>query len=262
MLSALRAHWPEYLMEAFGLGVFLFAACLVTALVEHPASPVRAAVASDLARRALVGGAMGVTLVTLARSAWGRRSGAHLNPVVTLAFWRLGRIAGWDAAFYAAAQTVGGLLGALAAGAVADMAVAHPAVRWAVTVPGAGGAAVAFVAETAISAGLLGTVLLTASRPRLAPWTTTCCGVLVALYITLEAPLSGMSMNPARTLASAVPAGTWDALWVYALAPALGMLGVAEAYRRRAPAAPCATLAQPCRGACLRCRAAGAARAA
>jgi aquaporin Z len=134
------------------------------------------------------------------------------------------------------------------------MALGHPAVRWAATVPGPHGALAALVAEAAISALLLATVLHTAARPRLAPWTPVCCGVLVALYITFEAPLSGMSMNPARTLASAVPARTWDGFWVYALAPTLGMLAVAERHRRRHGPAPCAMLAQPCDGACLQCR--------
>ena len=49
-------------------------------------------------------------------------------------------------------------------------------------------------------------------------------GALVALYIIFEAPLSGMSMNPARTVASALPAHVWTDAWIYFLAPPLGML--------------------------------------
>jgi aquaporin Z len=55
---------------------------------------------------------------------------------------------------------------------------------------------------------------------------------LIATYITIEAPFSGMSMNPARTLGSALPAGVWTALWVYFTAPPLGMLLAAEVYQR------------------------------
>jgi aquaporin Z len=67
---------------------------------------------------------------------------------------------------------------------------------------------------------------------------------LVAIYITFEAPLSGMSMNPARTLASAVHAHRWTALWIYVTAPTLGMLAAAECHRRmpRAPRVLCAKL--------------------
>jgi len=57
-------------------------------------------------------------------------------------------------------------------------------------------------------------------------------GVLVAVYISLEAPLSGMSMNPARTLGSALAANAWDSLWIYFTAPPLGMLLAGEVYLR------------------------------
>jgi len=78
------------------------------------------------------------------------------------------------------------------------------------------------------------TVVLTVSNTgRLAPFTGLFAGALVATYISLEAPLSGMSMNPARTFASAVPAQIFTALWVYFTAPLLGMLLAAEVYLRR-----------------------------
>jgi hypothetical protein len=51
--------------------------------------------------------------------------------------------------------------------------------------------------------------------------------VLVACFVTFEAPLSGMSMNPARSLASAAPAGLWQHFWIYVLAPVLGMASAA-----------------------------------
>jgi aquaporin Z len=76
-------------------------------------------------------------------------------------------------------------------------------------------------------------VLRVANTARLAPYTPLFVGGLVATYITLEAPVSGMSMNPARSLASAVPAGAWEALWIYFVAPPIGMLLAAELYVRR-----------------------------
>ena len=56
---------------------------------------------------------------------------------------------------------------------------------------------------------------------------------LVATYITLEAPMSGTRMNPARSFGSAVPAQLWTPLWIYFTAPPLGMLLVAEVSLRR-----------------------------
>src|SRR5574342_250979 len=104
MRSALARHWPEYLMEAAGLGIFMLSACLFDVLLEHPASPFRQAIADPLTRRMLMGVAMGLTAVVIIYSPWGMQSGAHLNPAVTLSFLRLGKVAIWDGVFYVLAQ--------------------------------------------------------------------------------------------------------------------------------------------------------------
>lgn len=229
--AAFRRHWPEYLIEAAGLAAFMFSACLFTALLEHPASPLRAAVPEPGLRRLLMGLAMGSTAVAIIYSPWGQRSGAHINPSVTLAYLRLGRVPAADAAFYVAAQFAGGLAGTLLAGAILGGLLSDPAVAFAATVPGAHGAAVAFAAEAAISFLLMLTVLTVSSRPHAARRTGLVAGALVAFYITFEAPVSGMSMNPARTFASAVPSGLWTSAWIYFTAPVAGMVLAAEAFR-------------------------------
>ena len=111
MRDTLRQHWPEYLMEAAGLGIFMVIACAFGTLLEYPASPVRQTITVPLLRRFLMGLAMALTAVSIIYSPWGKRSGAHLNPSVTLTFFRLGKVAPWDALFYVAAQFVGGLVG-------------------------------------------------------------------------------------------------------------------------------------------------------
>jgi aquaporin Z len=232
MRESLRQHWPEYLMEAAGLGLFMVSACTFAILLFHPASPVTMLRGGLLTRRALMGLAMAATAVGLIYSPWGKQSGAHFNPAVTLTFLRLGKVRPWDAVFYVVAQSAGGVAGALIVAAVARPLVSDPAVNYVVTVPGTAGVGAAFVAEGAIAFVLMSVVLAVSNTPLLAPFTGLCAGALVATYITLEAPLSGMSMNPARTLASAVPAATWCAFWVYLTAPLLGMLLAAEVYRR------------------------------
>jgi aquaporin Z len=228
---ALYSHWPEYLLEALGLGLFMFSACMFTTLLEHPASPAYRAIAHPDLRRLVIGLVMGLTAVTLIYSPIGKRSGAHMNPAVTLTFWRLRKIGDWDARFYILFQFAGALSGVLvAAWILGQMLIGDPAVNYAVTVPGRHGRWAAFAAETAISCGLMLMVLTVSNRPALNRYTGLCAGALVATYITLEAPLSGMSMNPARTLASALPAGVWTDLWIYFLAPPLGMLLAAEVY--------------------------------
>lgn len=224
--KALMAHWREYLMEGLELALFMVAAGFFTVLFGYRGSPAYAA--DPLAQRALVGGAMGLTAVGLIYSPLGRRSGGHFNPAVTLSFLRLGTISGWDALFYVLAQFMGGIAGvAMTAAALGPPFERFP-VRYVVTVPGRAGASVAFAAELLLAFLLMGTVLGVGSRPRLARYTGAAAGTLVALFILLESPYSGMSINPARTVGSALPAGTWTGVWLYFAAPLLGMLLAAE----------------------------------
>ncbi len=228
---ALRAHWPEYLMEAAGLGIFMVSACAFGILLEHPASPVQRAIPDPFVRRALMGVAMGATAIAIIYSPWGKQSGAHINPAVTLAFLRLGRVQPWDATFYMLFQFAGGLAGVFLVHAIAGAALANAAVNHVATVPGSSGTGVAFVTEVAISLVLMLVVLAVSNSARAARATGLFAGLVVASNITFTAPFSGMSMNPARTLASAVPAGVWTGLWIYFTAPPIGMLLAAEVYR-------------------------------
>jgi len=254
MRVAFSSHWPEYLMEASALGLFMISATVLSVILEHPGSPVHAALPDALVRRALMGLAMGLTAIALIYSPWGRRSGAHMNPSVTLTFLRLGKVAPWDGLFYALFQFAGGILGVLLARLVLGAAIGDPPVNYAATVPGPDGPVPAFLAEASISFLLMAVILLV-SASGLARFTGLCAGVLVAAYITLEAPLSGMSMNPARTLASALPGMTWTDLWIYFIAPPLGMLAAAQAYltARGARAVACARLRHDNRYRCIFC---------
>ena len=232
MLEMLKYHWPEYLIEAAGLGIFMVSAVVFTAILEHPSSLVRQAIADPFMRRMLIGMAMGLTAICIIYSPWVKQSGAHINPSVTLTFFRLGKVKPWDAFFYIIAQFIGGLAGVLLMATVIKGAVTHPSVNYVATVPGMSGASVAFVSEFNISFILMSVILIVTNTMSIARFTGLFAGILVATYITLEAPLSGMSMNPARTFSSALPAGVWTALWVYFTAPPLGMLLAAEVYLR------------------------------
>jgi aquaporin Z len=234
--ASARSHLPEYAIEAALLGAFMMSACGFTVLLEHPASPVYQAIPSDFIRRLLTGLAMGGTAVALIYSGWGQRSGAHFNPAATLMFYRLGKVAPRDALGYVLAQFLGGVLGVMLTGVVLGQLLEHERVRYAVTLPGAyggnlhwAGPGVAWIAEFAISFVLMSVLLRVMNSP-LSRHTGLFAGALVATYITLEAPISGMSMNPARTLASALAAHNWTALWIYFTAPPLGMLAAAQVY--------------------------------
>lgn len=229
----MKQHWPEYAIEGALLGLFMISACGFVVLLEHPASPLPHLIPDPTLRRLLMGLAMGGTAVALIYSRWGKRSGAHMNPAVTLTFFRLGKVAPGDAAGYAAGQFAGGVTGVLLASLLLGELIADPATRYAATLPGPHGVVVAFAAETAITFLLMTVILVVSNHPTRARFTGLCAGALVALYITVEAPVSGMSMNPARTFGSAVFARDWTALWLYFTAPPLGMLLAAEAFVRR-----------------------------
>jgi aquaporin Z len=230
--QTLMQHWPEYLMEAAGLGLFMISASVFGALLEHPASPVRQALGDPLLRRTLMGFAMGGTAIAIIFSPWGKQSGAHINPSVTLTFLRLGKVAPWDAVFYILFQFLGATAGMFFAATTLRQFLAHPTVNYVATLPGPSGAGLALLAEVVISFMLMSVVLRVSNTRGIARYTGIFAGALVAIYITLESPISGMSMNPARTFGSAVTGHIWNSLWIYFVAPPLGMLLAAEVYRR------------------------------
>ena len=245
MLFAFRHHWPEYLMEAAGLGLFMISACIASAILWHTNSPVAAVVGkSPLLQRLLMGAVMGLTATLIVYSPMGKRSGAHINPAVTLTFLRLGKIAPWDAAFYVGAQFIGALLGVYGTSLVFRSWISDPSVKFAVTVPGPTGYLIAFIAEAVISFDLMMLILWTTNNRRLARFTGIFVGCTLLVYITFETPFSGMSMNPARSVGSAIPAGVATGLWIYFVAPLLGMLAAAELYlwKRGADVVHCAKL--------------------
>lgn len=243
-------HWPEYLIEAGALGTFMVSACLFGTLLGHASSPVVRAIPSDDVRRVLMGVAMGLTAIAIIHSPWGRRSGAQMNPAVTLTFYRLGKSAPRDAAAYVLAQFIGGAAGVLLAAWMLGPPLAAPGVMYVVTVPGMAGVAAAFVVELGISAIMMTMVLHATSSGRWKRYTGVMAGGLVASFIIVTAPVSGMSMNPARTVASALVANHWMSVWIYFSAPLAGMLLAAEIFvrRRGREAVPCGKLmhAEPC----------------
>jgi len=224
-------HWREYLMEAGGLGLFMISACVLTTLIEHPGSPVRQWISNAPVRRMIIGIGMGLAAIGLIYSPWGKQSGAHLNPCVTVTYLRLGKLTGTDAFFYVLSQFVGAAAGVAVSAVLLKHWISHPAVNYAVTVPGSSGTLVAFAAELLISFFLMTLILFASNSKSFAAFTGIFAGILIAAYITLEAPLSGMSMNPARTAGSALLSNEWKEWWLYFTAPLIGMLAAAELYR-------------------------------
>jgi aquaporin Z len=102
---------------------------------------------------------------------------------------------------------------------------------------------------------MMSAVLYFSNHRRLSRYTGAFASLLVATYITLEAPLSGMSMNPARSFGSAFPSGIWDHFWIYLTAPLLGMFTASEFYlwRRGREAVKCCKLHHDNEKRCIFC---------
>ena len=228
--ESVRLHWPEYVMEAGEAAFYLFSTCAVATLLWLPNSPVQRYLPSDAVRRIWMGLAMGATIIAIILSPWGKQSGAHFNPAVTLAFHRLGKVALWDAVFYCAAQLLGAVGGVALACLVLQRAPADKTVHYAATMPGIYGDTIAFIAELAISFVLMSVILFTSNDTALSRYTHYFAALLVAAYIAFESPISGMSTNPARTFGPALYGGYWHALWIYFTAPPLGMLAAGEVF--------------------------------
>ena len=250
-------------MEGAGLGFFMISACFFVALLEHPSSPAHASIPDPMTRRMLMGMAMGLTAIAIIYSPWGKQSGAHINPSVTLTFFRLGKVRALDAAFYIIAQFIGAAAGVLIAHVLLGKIASHPHVNYAATFPGMNGVVIAFLGEAVISFILMTVILNVSNTPAIARYTGIFAGLLVAAYITFEAPISGMSMNPARSLGSSLFASSHAGLWIYFTAPLFGMLLAAEAYVRMkgAAAVSCAKLHHQNYKRCIHCGYPGAVRA-
>src|SRR5262249_29783149 len=165
---------------------------------------------------------------------------AHFNPAVTLTFWRLGKVKKWDAISYVVAQFIGAIVGVFTVTLFVRESLSHPAVNYAATLPGMQGVIVAFVAEFVIAFVLMSVVLRVSNTPRIARYTGLFAGALVATSITLESPLSGMSMNPARSFGSAFVGHLWAGLWIYFTAPVIAMQLAAFVYLRSKRTVYCA----------------------
>jgi aquaporin Z len=228
--EAATLHWKEYVMESTELGALMLSTCVWGTLTYSDESPLSSLGLSAVSSSILMGTAVAVTTYMIIRSPFGRRSGAHMNPSVTLTFLSLGRVHRWDALWYTVAHFVGAFAGVLAARQILGRSLSAPSVQYMVTEPGKHGNGITFAGEFLLSGVLMATILYSSNHRRLARFTPTLVAVLTILFFVLSPSRSGFSVNPARTFSSAVFAGTWEGLWIYFAAPSLGMLLAAAVY--------------------------------
>lgn len=230
--EAINSHWRVYLMEFTEVGTLLLSTCTFGTLIYSNDSPLRNVDLSLSLRMFLMGTAVALTTLLIIRSPFGRRSGAHFNPAITLTYFWLRRVHRWDAACYVMAQFAGGITGVLVAREGLGMGLSAAPVRYVVTVPGNHGSAAAFAGEYCLAALLMGIVLYSSNHRLLVRFTPLLVALLTICYYTFSSSISGFSVNPARSLSSALFAWIWQGIWIYFLAPCLGMLTAAAIYIR------------------------------
>jgi aquaporin Z len=217
----MKNHLPEYFAEFLGTAIMMTVGIGAVTLMWSQGSVMRELIPSDPLRRLLTGimFASGGTAVVL--SPLGQRSGGHLNPAVTLAFWWKGQVTTADALAYVVAQVLGAMLGVYVVAAVAGPAARS--VQLGLTLPGAGYSTMfAFGAEALITFLLVFLIVYCVNNQRVARKTPYLAGALVAFLVFVEAPVSGTSLNPARSLAPALLTRVYSDQWLYLLAPSLG----------------------------------------
>jgi len=195
-----------------------------------------------IAKRLTAGCLVALTTIVFVYSPLGRRSGAHINPAISLAFFYLKKLERNEFLGYVTAQFLGAALGISIAALLWGTTLRAPSIRFAATTPGQLGSFAALAAEACISFLLMTIVLRSNATARLAPFTGIFVGIFSALSITLVSPISGSSTNPARTFGSDIFAMTWQSYWVYLIGPTVGMVTAAAVFRASGARARCAKL--------------------
>ena len=232
LLEAVRLHWRQYLMEAVEVAALMLCICFAGTLFYGRDSPIAILGLSWVARSALMGATVAAATFMIMLSPFGRRSGAHINPALTLAYFSVGRIHHWDAISYVLSQFIGGIAGVYVASLLLGRSLSDFPVLYVVTLPGRNGIFFAFVAELVTSFVFMAVVLISSNHRTLARVSPIFVVLVTVLYYVFSPTLSGYSVNPARSFSSAVFARLWKGIWIYCVAPVLGMVAAAGLYTK------------------------------
>jgi len=217
-----KIPWQTYLSELIGTALLVGVGVSFVILDFGVGSPVAAVLPDAGWRRLVTGFLFGMTGAAIAYSHVGKVSGAHINPVVTLAFYIKGKFSRRDTIAYILAQFAGAIVGSI------------PLLFW-----GQEGRSIHFGGTTpgtgyTIGEALLGEIITTIclmvglftflGHRQLRHYTPLLLPFLYAVMVYLEAPISGTSTNPARSLGPSVISGVWYGWWIYFIGPLIGML--------------------------------------
>ncbi|MCX5730992.1 MAG: aquaporin [Deltaproteobacteria bacterium] len=220
--SAPLFPWKMFASELIGTALLVLVGLSLVILMFGTGSPIIGAVPSDGVRRLITGFLFGSAGALIALSPVGRESGAHINPVVTLGFWLMGKMESRVAIGYVLAQLIGAWLGALPLLAWGSMG---RSVAYGATLPGAGySTGIVVLGEVVTTFALIAGLCVFLGFRSLRPFTPAMFPFLFALMVWAESPISGTSTNPARSLGPAIVSGEWQGWWIYWVGPLIGTL--------------------------------------
>ncbi|MCE1188342.1 MAG: aquaporin [Ignavibacteria bacterium] len=153
-------------------------------------------------------------------------SGAHFNPAVSIVFWRFKRLSGTNVISYILAQ----LLGAVSAAFV--LHIIFPGNRGLGATQPVGPEIQSFLIELLFTFLLMLAILQASSSRRIESHTGLIIGGIIFLEALIGGPVSGASMNPARSFGPAVVSGNYHSLWIYLAAPVLGAMSAGQVFSR------------------------------
>lgn len=220
--QSIRNQLPLFCSELIGTAFLNLVGLSIVIVMFGDGTPLARMIPSAGVRRLLTGFLFGATGATIAISPIGKISGAHINPAVSLGFSLMGKLAATVALGYVCAQCIGGILGALPLLAWGSFG---RSIVFGSTAPGPGYSTwVALLGEVSATFAMVALLCVFLGFREIRRFTPLLFPFLYSLMVYLEAPISGTSTNPARSLGPAVISGTWQSWWIYWLGPLLGML--------------------------------------
>ena len=230
--SAPRFPWQAFSAELIGTALLCLVGLSTVILMFGTGSPIARILPSEDVRRLVTGFLFGTTGALIAISPVGKESGAHINPVVNLAFWMMGKLDAPTVFAYLVAQLAGASLGSLPLLLWGSMG---RSVAFGATVPGEGySTGTALLGEVVTTFAMVTLLCLFLGFRRLRPFTPAIFPFLYSFMVWAEALISGTSTNPARSLGPAIVSGEWRGFWIYCAGPLIGTVAAVVACSRLA----------------------------
>jgi len=215
-----RFPWRVFFSELAGTALLLLVGLSAVIAMFGTGSPMARLIPNEGLRRLITGFLFGTTGATIALSAVGKESGAHINPVVTMVFWLFHRLNSRVAIIYVLAQLAGAVIGSLPLLAWGQMG---RSVAFGATLPGAGYSSLAvLLGEIVTTFTMVSLLVIFIGFRRTRPFTPGIFPILYAVMVYLEAPISGTSTNPARSFGPAIVSGEWQVWWIFWIGPMIG----------------------------------------